>query len=99
MELQLYAEMAGRTKVETATLSGWSSDLLHFAVGLGEETGELLGLIKKNLFYGPQRDSREKMAEELGDVMWYWTMLCTHLQFDPEEILEKNIEKLRKRHG
>jgi len=38
------------------------------------------------------------LQDELGDVLWYLTTLCTALDIFLEQVLEGNIEKLRKRY-
>ena len=44
---------------------------------------------------------REKMAKELGDVLWYVAQLATELELELEQIARQNLEKLlsRQRRG
>ena len=44
--------------------------LANFSMGLSGESGEVLELIHNFLFNNPILD-KEKVAKELGDVMWY----------------------------
>ena len=37
----------------------------------------------------------QNIKEEIGDLMWYIMNLCTFNNFDLEEILQTNIDKLR----
>jgi len=39
----------------------------------------------------------QAIMKELGDVIYYWTMLCYELGFDPAKVMEANLEKLADR--
>lgn len=67
------------------------------AMGLAGEVGEVVDLIKKNLFQGKQLD-KEKLILELGDARWYMEILCMALGTSLNEIEEKNVDKLNKRY-
>lgn len=71
--------------------------LLHAAVGLAGESGEVLDLIKKVWVYDKPLD-REKLIEEMGDVTHYLMMLCIKLQIDFQVLMENNVAKLKKRY-
>ena len=53
----------------------WSQPqrLLTGAIGICSEGGELLDIVKKIIFQGkePSEELRNKVKNELGDVMWY----------------------------
>ncbi len=68
-----------------------------FALGLAGEVGEVIEPIKKNLDRGRPIDS-EKMAEEIGDVLWYLTALTDSLGLTMLQIAEKNVAKLNARY-
>ena len=72
--------------------------LLHGAMGVITEGGELLDVMKKFLFYGKKIDVIN-IKEELGDILWYFSMIADTLGLTYEEIQEKNIEKLKARYG
>lgn len=72
--------------------------LIHGAIGLCTETGEIQDALKKHYFYGKPLD-RVNLAEELGDVMWYIAILCDELGVSLESVMEKNIAKLKARYG
>ena len=42
--------------------------------------------------------TRENRREELGDILWYLTWLCSEFGFSLEEVAQANIDKLRKRY-
>jgi NTP pyrophosphatase (non-canonical NTP hydrolase) len=73
------------------------SRLLHGAIGLCTETGELQDALKKHIMYGKELDLLN-MKEELGDVLWYVSLLINELDSSFEEIMEMNIKKLQKRY-
>lgn len=72
--------------------------ILHAAVGLNTEQGELQDALKKHLFYGKPLD-KVNLAEEMGDVFWYLAILADALGVDFETVMNKNIAKLKARYG
>jgi NTP pyrophosphatase (non-canonical NTP hydrolase) len=70
--------------------------LEYLALGLASEAGEVAGKIKKWL-REDDYDFSDKIADELGDVLWYMTMLGDELGFSLDEIMERNIAKLQDR--
>ncbi len=72
--------------------------LLHGAIGLATESGEMLDAVKKHVFYGAALD-KINLAEEVGDLFWYCAIICDALGISFEEIQEKNIAKLKARYG
>ena len=71
---------------------------LHTAMGVSTEAGELLDAIKKHVYYGKTLDE-VNLFEEVGDLFWYLAILADELDFDFNEVMEKNIEKLKARYG
>lgn len=65
--------------------------------GLAGETGELSDSWKKVLFHGKEFNQNE-FIKEMGDVIWYWTLLCIALDINAKEVMKKNIEKLEERY-
>ena len=72
--------------------------LLHAAMGLSTEAGEFLDSMKKHLFYGKPLD-KINLAEELGDLFWYCAIVADEFGVEFEQIMERNIEKLKARYG
>lgn len=72
--------------------------LIHMAIGISGESGELLDAIKKAVIYRKPLD-RANVVEELGDLEFYMEGLRQGLGITREEVLEANITKLRKRYG
>ena len=74
--------------------------LITAALGLSAEAGEFGDLVKKCLFQGKElnKENRELMIKELGDVMWYLSQGCMALGVTIDEVLWANIDKLEKRY-
>jgi NTP pyrophosphatase (non-canonical NTP hydrolase) len=73
------------------------TSLVHAALGLAGETGEVVDELKKHLVYGKALN-KKNLINELGDVRWYFELLCHCLGITIEEVEKLNIEKLRKRY-
>lgn len=71
--------------------------LLHSAMGIATEGGELIDAFKKHIFYGKSLDTLN-LIEELGDLMWYIGYMCHILDINLEKVMELNIKKLRVRY-
>lgn len=68
--------------------------ILNYTLGLGgEAAGEIGEMVKKAMFHGHELN-HDKIAEELGDVMFYVAALATTLDLDLEDIANNNIQKL-----
>lgn len=72
--------------------------LLHAGMGLTTEAGEFMDMLKKHILYGRELDL-VNLAEEIGDMFWYAALACDTLGVSFEEIMEKNIAKLKARYG
>lgn len=94
MKLDEYQQLALRTAPEHQTVH---DDLMHAAMGVCTEGGELLDLSKKHTFYGKPVDWHNA-AEEIGDVLWYCALASRALGLDLDKIAENNIAKLRTRY-
>ena len=70
--------------------------LLNSVMGLCGESGEAIDLVKKHLMQGHDFD-REKFAKELGDIAWYLAEAATAIDMELEDVLQMNIDKLKKR--
>jgi len=74
-----------------------TADLLHMAVGVSGEAGELLDAVKKAAIYAKPID-RENVIEELGDLEFYIEGIRQNLGISREETLQANIKKLKVRY-
>ena len=71
--------------------------LINGVMGLCGESGEAIDIVKNHLAQGHPLD-REKLIKELGDIAWYLAETATALDVSLEEVLQGNIEKLRRRY-
>lgn len=74
--------------------------LLTAGVGINAEGGEFLEIIKKMVFQGKpwNEDNRKHLIIELGDVMWYVAQATMALDISFDEVIETNVNKLKKRY-
>ena len=73
--------------------------LTNGVIGMCGESGECADLVKKWLYQGHKwGDTREKLIEELGDCLWYCVETATAINIDLENVMERNINKLRARY-
>jgi NTP pyrophosphatase (non-canonical NTP hydrolase) len=87
-----------RSALRTANRSLSSDErLLDAAAGLAEESGEVLGLVRKRLFQRRESE-RERFVEELGDALWCLTVTADTLGLSLAEVAEANLQKLVSRH-
>ena len=87
-------------KAATRTLNPRLSDrekLLDAAAGIAEEAGEVLAHVRKHL-YQDRELNRERVAEELGDVLWCVSAVATMCNLELSAVARQNQQKLVARH-
>jgi NTP pyrophosphatase (non-canonical NTP hydrolase) len=67
------------------------------SLGLAGESGEVIDAIKKWMFQGHDIDPLD-LLNEIGDVLWYLTLMCSAFGYGLDYAIEANIKKLRKRY-
>ena len=74
--------------------------LLTAALGLTAESGEFSEVVKKIILQGKpyNEDNVFHMKRELGDICWYIAQACMALDTTFDEIIEMNVDKLKKRY-
>jgi NTP pyrophosphatase (non-canonical NTP hydrolase) len=98
LSFEEYQEAAART----ALYPRRSENLEYPTLGLAGEAGEVANLVKKiQRDHGGQltEEMREKLRDELGDVLWYIAACAHELGLTLSEIADHNVNKLAKRHG
>lgn len=98
MTFEEYQSAASKTALYPRRLE----NLEYPTLGLAGEAGEVANIVKKI-----QRDhggllteeTREKLKDELGDVLWYISACADELDLTLGEIAAYNVDKLAKRHG
>lgn len=89
-------ETLNKYQVEALRTMG-SSNLPILALGIAGEAGEVADLVKKELGHGHPRNP-ERMAKELGDVLWYIATLADNYGYSLAEVATMNIDKLKARY-
>lgn len=104
MELNKYQEEALKTAIYP---KAWA--IIYPALGLAGEAGEVDDKIKKIIRDGGYEnidvfdglwvsgDKGKEIAKELGDVLWYLSVMAHELGYSLEEIAQLNIDKLKDR--
>ncbi|HEY3257267.1 MAG TPA: nucleoside triphosphate pyrophosphohydrolase family protein [Gemmatimonadaceae bacterium] len=94
-----YQELALRTASSKSTDSELAM-LTSAALGLAGESGEIADHVKKIVYHGHplDDDTRDKIAKEIGDILWYCAMGSRGIGVSLAEIARMNVAKLRKRY-
>lgn len=91
-EYQAAAEETDRTPADI------EDSVLVAVLGILGEAGDLSTLFKKSLRDGEGYTVfREQFKEELGDILWYVSLLAGKLGFTLDEVAEKNLSKVNAR--
>lgn len=89
---------------KTAIYPDAGKNFIYPTLGLAGESGEVAEKIKKVLRdKGGVADNptKQEIAKELGDVMWYLSQIASELGLSLEEVVSENLKKLfsRKNRG
>jgi len=74
----------------------------YLCLGLAGECGEAIEVLKK---FARRRDTtlnteeKEKLKYELGDMLWYFTHICTEVGLTLSEVMDANKQKLEQRYN
>lgn len=80
---------------EKKTVSEFDADIIHGIVGIATEATELLEALF-DMLSGKKLDT-VNLVEEIGDLMWYMSLLLRKVDSNFEQAGAINIEKLYKR--
>lgn len=101
MDYENLSERTEKKFPEGKQLSQEQMELLHAAIGISTESGEILDAFKKHLIYDKELDMIN-VAEELGDIFWYCAIITRYLEKNNNisfgDIITTNIEKLEARY-
>lgn len=70
--------------------------MMHAVLALTSEAGEVSGIFQKK--YQGHTVDLEHLKEELGDCLWTIAEACTALDLSMEDVMQYNIDKLKKRY-
>jgi len=94
-----YQTQAAQTAIYPRTQA-----IVYSLIGLANESGEALGVLKKALRGDYQLtellqagSTREYLVKELGDVLWYLAQVCNDCDIDLEWVARANLAKLQDR--
>ena len=88
-----YQKLAARTIDDKLSHMEKHYHALHGMVG---EIGEIHSIYQK-MYQGHHVDS-EHVKKELGDLLWFVAEFCTALEWNLEDIMQMNIDKLKARY-
>ena len=94
MDFKNYQEKARLT----AQYPNLGSNYIYPTLGLVGESGEVAEKVKKvirdkkGIF---DKDSKDAIKKEIGDVLWYISNLCTELDFSLDDVALINLSKLK----
>lgn len=91
MDMDTYQQLAKGTQKDTST------GLTYLTLGLVSEAGEVADKLKKAI-----RDTNGEvdplgLMKELGDCLWYISMLANYYNHTLSEVANLNIDKLESR--
>lgn len=92
MDFNEYQNLALRTASESTQ----QNMVLNGVMGICGEGGECIDLLKKNMFQGHEFN-KDKLKDELGDIMWYLAITAKGIGVSLSEVAEFNINKLKTR--
>lgn len=81
-----------------ADISPKQADLLHMAVGIAGEAGELLEAVLTHILTNDEIDT-ENVIEELGDIEFFMEGFRQNQNITRDETISNNISKLSIRYG
>lgn len=97
VDIDSYATWAAIIPVGQPPIRDRGPLLSYLGIGLASETGELAGEIKKLLRDGTW--DRDRIADELGDIAYYFARLCAVIEVEPSQVLERSAAKIKARIG
>ena len=94
MNFSEYQELANRTANPAEDVD---QRLLLWTVALAGEVGEFANIVKKKVGHGHEI-TKETLADEIGDCLWYISAICTLMDIELDDVANGNIEKLMRRY-
>lgn len=100
MNWKRYSEEAAKFD-KGITINAKRAALVRSALGIAGEAGEVVDCIKKFMYKKDITRSYLKLVltEEIGDLLWYVSLLMRDLDLSLDEVLTSNLLKLEARYG
>lgn len=98
MDFKEYQDGTTRTFKPHRPLTAEEAGQLDWAIGLPGEVGEVVELVKHNIFHNEPID-KMALAKEIGDVLWYLAALSKSYDIPLDAAATLNLAKLAHRHG
>jgi NTP pyrophosphatase (non-canonical NTP hydrolase) len=95
INIKEYQEACKKTAKEGETKD---LEICNWGLGLAGEAGDVASCIKKVVFH-QNGGIKDGIRENIGDMMWYTSMICNFYGWDLDEILSENLDKLNKRYA
>jgi len=93
MDLNEYQKLC---KISSKKFSDKEKEIMTLGLGISGEAGDVAGCIKKTVSHND--DQKDGIKENLGDTLWYLVMICDFYNWDLSDVMQENIDKLKKRH-
>ncbi|MEK6886014.1 MAG: nucleoside triphosphate pyrophosphohydrolase family protein [Nanoarchaeota archaeon] len=71
-------------------------EIATWGLGIAGEAGDVASCIKKT--FAHKNDQTQGIKENIGDTLWYSAMICNFFGWNLQEILDENVDKLKKRY-
>lgn len=97
---RLVETLADYQRFAGVTANSELDDKMNLAVlslGVAGEAGEVADYVKKHLGHGHKLDI-DKLAKELGDVLWYVAVLSSAVGLTLQDVAQRNVDKLAARY-
>ncbi len=91
--LKEYQRICGETAIK---FKDKDKEIFTWGLGISGEAGDVASCIKKT--FSHKNDQKDGIRENIGDTLWYIAMICNFFNWDLEDILKENVEKLSKRY-
>ena len=93
MDLKEYQKLAEKTAKKDFNTK--EEEIMCWGLGVTGEAADIGSCIKKT--FAHKKDVKDGIKENIGDMFWYAAMICNFFNWDMDDILNQNIEKLKQR--
>jgi NTP pyrophosphatase (non-canonical NTP hydrolase) len=93
MNLSEYQQIAKQTAKKD--FKSPTEEIMCWGLGISGEGGDVASCIKKT--FAHNKDVKDGIKENLGDMLWYAAMICNFFEWNMDDVLKENVEKLKER--